>query len=148
MRWTKPPEWELDGWLNGSVEWTSLPGSPALILFFHTRCDGCVKLALPQAERMHREYAGLGVRVAGVHSAFEDEAGAGLAAFLREGNYTLPVGLDAPGESWQPRTMEAWGVEGTPTLVLLDKRSQLRMKKLGHIEDDRLRAALEQLLAE
>jgi hypothetical protein len=103
---------------------------------------------LPQAELNHREYSARGLRVVAIHSAFEGPRACDLAGFLLSGNYTLPAGVDAPGDGWKPRTMESWDVEGTPTLVLMDKRGQLRLKKLGHIEDGRLRAALEQLLAE
>lgn len=147
-RWAILPEWRIERWLNRTVEWSGMRGSPAMILFFHMRCEGCVKLALPQAEQMYREYAGRGIQIAGVHSAFEGGAAEGLDEFIQTGGYTLPVGVDAAGESWKPRTMEAWDVEGTPTIVLVDKRGQLRLKKLGHLDDARLRAALDGLLAE
>ena len=147
-RWAKLPEWTLDAWHNQPVEWTSLAGSPVMVLFFHRRCDGCVSLALPQAELMHRDHASRGVRVVALHSALGDGAGKGLPSFLAAGGYTLPVAVDAVGDDWKPRTMHDWAVDGTPTLVLLDKRGQLRLKKLGHMDDTRLSAALEQLLAE
>lgn len=143
-----PPPWQLAGWRNGSLDWDALPASPAMIVFFQTHCQGCIHLALPQAEQIYREFSPRGLLVAAIHSSFEDRPPDDLAAFLSQGNYTLPVAVDAPGDGWKPRTMEAWGVEGTPTLVLLDKRRQLRLRKLGHIEDARLRAAIEQLLAE
>lgn len=146
-RWQRPPAWTVSGWIGTPMPWEPRPEAPVLVLFFHTRCAGCVHLALPQAEMMHREYSGRGVRVVGIHSAFEGD-GSGVREFLTKGGYTLPVALDAEGDSWKPRTMEAWEVEGTPTLVLLDKRGQLRLRKLGHIEDERLREALEQLLSE
>lgn len=147
-RWAILPEWRIERWLNRTVEWSGMRGSPAMILFFHMRCDGCVRLALPQAERIYREYAGRGLQVAGVHGAFEGGTQEGLDEFIQAGGFTLPVGVDAAGESWKPRTMEAWDVEGTPTIILLDKRGQLRLKKLGPIDDARLREALDGLLAE
>ncbi|NWF82678.1 MAG: TlpA family protein disulfide reductase [Bryobacteraceae bacterium] len=147
-RWAILPEWKIERWLNRPVDWSGIRGSAAMILFFHMRCDGCMRLALPQAEQMYREYAGRGIQIAGVHSAFVGGAAEGIEEFLQAGGYTLPVGLDMEGEGWTPRTMEAWGVEGTPTIVLLDKRGQLRMKKLGHMADARLREALDALLAE
>jgi len=145
-RWAKLPAWTIEAWLNQPVEWASLQGSPALIVFFHLRCEGCVRLALPQAEQMYRDFSERNVRVMAIHSASGPLPA--VDAFLSAGGYTLPVGIDAAGELWKPRTMEDWSVEGTPTLVLLDKRRQLRMKRLGHMADQPLAAALEQLLSE
>ncbi len=147
-RWAKMPSWTIGAWLNQPVEWASLQGSPALIVFFHLRCEGCVHLALPQAEQMYRDFSARGVCVVAIHSSSADGHLPAVDAFLSAGGYTLPVGIDAAGEGWKPRTMEDWGVEGTPTLVLLDKRGQLRMKKLGHMDDQPLAAALELLLSE
>ncbi len=49
-----------------------------------------------------------------------------LEAFLHEYHVTFPVGIDQPATSGpMPMTMAAYGMRGTPTTLIFDRRGQL-----------------------
>ena len=59
-----------------------------------------------------------------------------LAAFLHEYKIEFPVGIDAPSDrGGLPKTMARYGMQGTPTQILVDRRGRLRKQKFGW-EDD------------
>ncbi len=47
-----------------------------------------------------------------------------------------------------PQTMAAYRMQGTPTLLLIDRAGQLRRQIFGHIPDLRLGAEIMRLVAE
>lgn len=148
------PEWQVDVWLNTRepVELLQLRGRVVLLHAFQMLCPGCVSHAVPQAERVHREYADLGVSVIGLHTVFEHHAAMtplALEAFLHEYRVTYPVGVDvAVAGTPVPATMRHYGMQGTPTLILIDRAGRLRMHEFGRIDDLGLRMMLGQLLQE
>ena len=69
--------------------------------------------------------------------------------FLHEYRYTFAVGVDAPTEGDPlPQTMRAYGMQGTPTLLLIDAQGRLREHHFGVVDDLALGIALGELLAE
>jgi hypothetical protein len=72
-----------------------------------------------------------------------------LVAFLHEFRVTHPVGVDAsaPGRR-VPATMHAYGMQGTPTLVLIDRAGRLRAQHFGKLEDLTAGAEVMRLLSE
>ena len=142
MSFEAAPELQTADWLNTDepVSLGALRGKVVLIEAFQMLCPGCVAHGLPQAMRVHRVFSRDDVAVVGLHTVFEhhDAQGsrAALAAFLHEYKITFPVGMDAPsGRGGLPRTMALHGMQGTPTLLLVDKRGRLRKHKFGW-EDD------------
>jgi peroxiredoxin len=148
------PEWQVEVWLNtqAPLELSQLRGRVVLLHAFQMLCPGCVSHAVPQAERVHREYAELGVSVIGLHTVFEHHAAmtpVALEAFLHEYRVTHPVGVDvAVAGAPIPATMRRYGMQGTPTLMLIDRAGKLRLHEFGRIDDLRLGVILGQLLAE
>ena len=138
MNFDAAPELQTTDWLNTdeSVSLGALRGKVVVIEAFQMLCPGCVSHGLPQAMRVHRVFSRDEVAVVGLHTVFEhhDAQGsrAALAAFLHEYKITFPVGMDAPSDSGElPRTMALYGMQGTPTLLLVDKRGRLRKHKFG-----------------
>ncbi|MBI5086344.1 MAG: TlpA family protein disulfide reductase [Acidobacteria bacterium] len=147
------PDWEISSWLNTGepLALAGLRGRVVAVYAFQMLCPGCLEFSLPQAQRVHEQYARDQVAVVGLHTVFESHTRMGdeaLARFLKEKGYTFPVGVDAPGVLWAPRTMERWGLQGTPSLVLIDGAGRRRMQKLGHESDEALGTAVSQLLGE
>ncbi|MCB2005483.1 MAG: TlpA family protein disulfide reductase, partial [Rhodoferax sp.] len=59
------------------------------------------------------------------------------------------VGIDMPGDPGPlPRTMQAYRMEGTPTLLVFDRQGQLQLNQLGQVDDMALGALLGELLAQ
>ena len=94
---------------------------------------------IPQAERLHRKFAGEGVAVVGLHTVFEHHDAmrpVSLQAFLQEFRVTHPVGVDTPTSGQRvPATMQAYGMQGTPTLVLIDRAGRIRYQHFGRLDD-------------
>ena len=148
------PEWQVEVWLNtqAPVELSQLRGRVVLLHAFQMLCPGCVSHAVPQAERVHREYAELGVSVIGLHTVFEHHAAMlplALEVFVHEYRVTHPVGVDVAVDGIAiPATMRRYGMRGTPTLILIDRVGKLRLHEFGRMEDLRLGMMLGELLAE
>ena len=142
MKFVAAHELQTTDWLNTDepVLLGALRGKVVLIEAFQMLCPGCVSHGLPQAMRVHRVFDRDDVAVIGLHTVFEhhDAQGsrAALAAFVHEYKIAFPVGIDARSDSdGLPKTMARYGMQGTPTLILVDKRGRLRKHKFGW-EDD------------
>ena len=154
MDFRPAPEWTVTDWLNADRPLTlaDLRGRIVVLYAFQMLCPGCATQALPQAQRVHEGFSREEVAVVGLHTVFEHHAAnsaAALAAFLAEYRLTFPVGIDAATEEDPiPRTMAAYAMQGTPTLVLIDRQGRLRKQVFGHEPDLRLGAEVMALARE
>ena len=149
-----PPELQVSEWLNAPVapSLSQLRGRVVVVHAFQMLCPGCVAHGLPQAKKLAQVFAQRYVTVLGLHTVFEHHAvmtPAALRVFLHEYRITFPVGIDLPGDPGPlPRTMQAYGMEGTPTLLVFDRRGQLRLQQLGQVDDMGLGGLIGELLAQ
>lgn len=115
-------------------------------------CPGCVSHGLPQAQRVRQVFRREDVEVVGLHTVFEHHAAmipVALEAFLHEYRIGFPVGVDMPGDPGPiPRTMAAYRMRGTPTLLLIDRAGRLRQQHFGQVDDLVLGAQVAMLAAE
>lgn len=148
------PALHVARWLNAAepLSLDELRGRVVLIEAFQMLCPGCVSHGLPQAQRVRETFREEDVAVIGLHSVFEHHAAqtpVALEAFLHEYRIGFPVAVDEPGEDCGlPRTMAAYGLQGTPTLVLIDRQGRRRAQHFGHVPDLRLGAEIMALIAE
>jgi len=147
------PAWTTTQWFNTPEDLSleALKGRAVVLYGFQMLCPGCVAHALPQAQRVHDTFAGDKLAVIGLHSVFEHHSANSpetLAAFIHENRLSFPVGIDAPTPGRDiPRTMEAYAMRGTPTVVLIDAEGRLRQQIFGHVPDLQLGAAIAGLIA-
>ncbi len=128
-------------------------GRVLLIEAFQMLCPGCVLQGLPQAQRVRAAFPTSDLAVIGLHTVFEHHAAQGtrvaLEAFAHEYRLTFPIGIDEQSLSGGiPRTMAAYAMQGTPTLILIDRQGHKRMQRFGHIDDLALGAAIQTLIGE
>lgn len=148
------PEFDVSRWFNAPAPLTlaALRGRVVLVEAFQMLCPGCVSHGLPQVQRVRQVFAREDVAVIGLHTVFEHHAAmtpVALEAFLHEYRIGFPVGVDAPSaEGPIPRTMAAYGMRGTPTLLLIDRVGRLRQHYFGQVEDLALGAQIAMLAAE
>lgn len=147
-------EWQTSTWFNTRQAPTlkSLRGRVIVLHAFQMLCPGCAVHALPQAQRVHEFFDPADVAVIGLHTVFEHHdvmRPEALAAFLHEYRYTFPVGVDLPRPGQDiPHTMAAYGMRGTPTLILVDRAGRLRAQHFGRLDDLSVGAQVMALVAE
>lgn len=147
------PDWHTTAWLNSQpLDLAQLRGRVVLLHAFQMLCPACVAHGLPQMQRVAALFSDMPLTVVGLHTVFEHHAAMGLQslrAFVHEYRIGFPVGVDAPADDGPiPRTMQAYAMQGTPTLVLIDAQGRLRRQVFGMHDDLRLGADLALLLAE
>ena len=141
-------------WFNteAPIALEALKGRVVVIEAFQMLCPGCVSHGLPQAARVAQTFSPDDVAVIGLHSVFEHHAAQGpeaLEPLLRAQRIAFPVAVDRPGDDGGlPVTMAAYGLQGTPTLILLDRQGRRRAQHLGAIPDLLLGAQIQALIDE
>lgn len=135
------PELIVEKWFNTekSLSLAGLRGRPVLIHAFQMLCPGCVIHAIPQARKVAQVFQKSDLAVIGLHAVFEHHAAmtpVSLEAFLHEFGIAFPVGIDKASENSPiPQTMAAYGFQGTPSTVLIDREGLIRYQGFGQ-EDD------------
>lgn len=152
---TPAPELIVSEWFNieKPISLAEQRGRVIVMEAFQMLCPGCVSQGLPQARRVAETFASDDVLVIGLHSVFEhhDAQGtrAALQAFLREYRIDFPVAIDRPSaDGAVPRTMAAYRLRGTPSLILVDRDGYNRYQHFGIVDDLALGAQIMQLVGE
>lgn len=147
-----PPELKVAQWFNSEpLTLENLKGRVVVLLAFQMLCPGSLRHSLPQAQRIARAFNDDQVAVLGLHTVFEnhkDMTPKQLEAFLKQEHIEIPVAVDKPNGTELPHTMEAYGMQGTPTLLLFDRQGRLRRHYLGAVDDIRIGAEIMALAIE
>lgn len=154
----RAPELQVSQWFNSPepVTLEKLRGRPVLLHTFQMLCPGCVLHAIPQAQRIATMLRDTDLAVIGLHTVFEHHDAmtpVALAAFLHEYRIRFPVGVDMAAEmAGQPGpipiTMQAYGLRGTPSTVLIDRAGTIRYHGFGQEDDIALGVRLGLVLGE
>jgi hypothetical protein len=147
------PDWVTEQWLNAEtpLSLAALRGRVIVAGAFQMLCPGCVSELIPQLRQVHALFKGAELSVLGLHTVFEHHDAMGpisLKAFLHENRIAFPVAIDQPQMPGNPipTTMERYGMQGTPTMLLIDRAGNLRRQTFGHILDMQLGAEITALL--
>lgn len=146
---TAAPELDVAEWIGQPHPLADLRGRVTLIETFQMLCPGCVSHGLPQAKRVQAAFPA--VAVVGLHTVFEHHDAMtplALRAFLSEYQITFPVAIDRHDGDSIPVTMRRYGLQGTPSTILIDRRGRVRLTAFGVVDDLQLGARLGELLAE
>jgi hypothetical protein len=147
-------QWHVSQWFNTTqpIQPANLRGRVVLIHAFQMLCPGCVSHSIPQAVRAYEALPASDVAIIGLHTVFENHDAMqpqALSAFIREHRLNFPIGVDEPSAgSPIPRTMAQLKLQGTPSVVLLDREGRLRLNHFGLLSDLRLGTMIGRLLAE
>jgi len=148
------PELSVSEWLNTDtpLTLTGLRGRPVLLHAFQMLCPGCVSHGTPQTQRAHEMFRNSDLQVIGLHTVFEHHAAmtpVSLKAFVHENRLTFPIGVDTPGQDTPiPVTMAAYGMQGTPTLILIRRDGTVYHHGFGQQDDMAVGAMIAAVLSE
>ncbi len=148
------PEWHVSQWFNTDqpLSLSSLRGKVVVLHAFQMLCPGCVMHGLPQTQKIYNAFDSNDVAVIGLHTVFEHHevmTPEALEVFIKEYRYTFPIGVDQPdGHSGLPLTMRSYGMNGTPSLILIDHKGYLRKHSFGQDDDMLVGASIASLISE
>lgn len=148
------PELSVSEWLNTEKPLTLavLRGRPVLLHAFQMLCPGCVSHGTPQTQRAHDMFRNTDLQVIGLHTVFEHHAAmtpVSLKAFVHENRLTFPIGVDIAGENTPiPVTMAAYGMRGTPTLIVIRRNGTVYHHGFGQQDDMAVGAMIAAVLGE
>ena len=131
------PELETSQWLNTlePLRLSGLKGKVIVIHAFQMLCPGCVSHGIPQASAIHELYADEEVQVIGLYTVFEHHDVMTVEA-AHEYRIRFPIAVDRPSTSGTiPVTMEHYGMQGIPTLIVINKKGQVRLNHFGRLSD-------------
>ena len=142
-----PPELQVSHWFGTQqpITLAGLKGKVVIAVAFQMLCPGCVEHGLPQAKRLRERFRPEQVAIIGLHTVFEHHAvmtPAALEVFLHEYHWPFPVGIDEPDGDSVPKTMAAYQMQGTPTVLLFDHAGRLRRHYFGRPDDILLAAEI------
>lgn len=140
-------------WFNTDQDITlaELRGKVVVIEAFQMLCPGCVSHGLHLAAEIADAFSPNDVQVLGLHTVFEHHEAMqphALKAFLYEYGITYPVAVDAPADPGTgpiPKTMRAYSLTGTPSLLVIDREGRLRINHFGHAPGIRTAAEIARL---
>ena len=154
MTGTPAPELDVVQWFNAAepLSLAGLRGKVVVLHAFQMLCPGCVGAGLPQAKKIAATFPADEVAVIGLHTVFEHHEAmtpVSLAAFIHEYRLGFPIAVDRPGGDGPiPHTMAAYGMRGTPSLVLIDRAGTVRHHGFGAEDDLKIGAEIALLVAE
>jgi cytochrome oxidase Cu insertion factor (SCO1/SenC/PrrC family) len=131
-----------------------LRGRVVVIDFFQLWCPGSNEFSVPLFKSWQDRFAGRDdVMLVSIETVFEGhdvQTPERLRAYVRESGLTHPVGIDAyaPDDPVIPVTMKRFGTEGTPQVVIVDKRGKIRFSHFGRFDPLVVEAFIERLTRE
>lgn len=137
------PPIQAERWFNTDTDLSleALRGKVVVLHAFQMLCPGCVSHAVPQARRLHEIARSIdALAIVGIHTVFEHHAAmtpVSLEAFLHEYKIAFPVAVDKAAADGGPipQTMSAYGFQGTPSTVVIDREGRIVRSSFG-AEDD------------
>ena len=148
------PALEVSEWINTASPLTldELKGKVVVIHAFQMLCPGCISHGIPQAIAMYNGFSREEVVVLGLHSVFEHHAAMtpeALKAFVHQYRITFHVAVDqARRGNFIPKKMDAYQLQGTPSLIIIDKKGMIRLNHFGYSPDILVGALIGKLIAE
>ncbi|QOZ38427.1 TlpA family protein disulfide reductase [Bradyrhizobium sp. CCBAU 53421] len=147
------PEIAASRWFNTGepLSLAALRGRPVLLHAFQMLCPGCVSHGTPQTQRAFELFRHSDLQVIGLHTVFEHHAAmteVALEAFIHEYRLTFPIGVDEAGDGTPiPVTMQRYGMQGTPTSILIGRDGNIVHHGFGQQSDMALGAIIAAELA-
>ncbi len=131
------PEWVIAEWVNSDgFMLADLRGKVVIIDFFQLWCPGCNKFSGPLMDKWKQKYNDRkDIQLVAIHTVFEghsQQTPERLRQYVKEKNITYPVGIDDQASNQRlPETMIRYHTRGTPEMVIIDKKGEIRFQHFG-----------------
>lgn len=131
------PEWTALDWFNSpELSLSQMRGKVVIIEFFQMASKACNEFSIPLMYHWGKMYQDdAGILLLSIHSVYENhekQNDRALKEFLQEKGIKRPVGVDAhyPGDP-DPITLRDYGAKAAPTIVIIDKKGDIRFQQTG-----------------
>jgi len=115
------PDFGIKTLSGASLSRASLSGRPLLLTFWNTWCPNCRK-ELPEINRLAEKFAAKGLAVLAINTGLNDSESK-ARAFWKKNGFSFPAGFDHGFDIG-----ESFGIQGVPTVLLVDARGVVRYK--------------------
>jgi peroxiredoxin len=115
------PDFGIKTQAGDPVSRAGLAGKPVLLVFWNSWCPNCKK-ELPQINRMAEKYGPGGLTVLAINTGLND-SDSKARAFWKKNGFLFPTAFDQTFSIG-----ESFGVQGVPTVVLVDAKGVVRYK--------------------
>jgi peroxiredoxin len=135
------PDFSLPDLSTNIVTLSSYRGQKVVLMdFWATWCGPC-RMAMPGLQELQEKFKDHGLEIFSVN---QGEAAGQVGSFIQRKKYTFHVVLDQDGA-----VGGKYGVQGIPTLVLVDKKGVVQWLSVGYSEnEDDLTQLVEKLIKE
>jgi peroxiredoxin len=135
------PDFSLPDLSSNSVTLSRYRGHKVVLMdFWATWCGPC-RMAMPGLQDLQDKFKDRGLEILSINQRESVEP---VSSFIQRKKYTFHVVLDQDGV-----VAGKYGVQGIPTLVLVDKQGVVQWLRVGYSDkDDDLRQLLEKLTKE
>ena len=137
------PAFKVERWVNSTpLTPEALRGKVVLVDFWEYTCINWIRTS-PYVRAWHRDYAGLGLVVVGVHAPeFEfGKRAENIDRGIRDHGLTYPIGLDNAFATWRAFANDAW-----PAKYLFDAQGRLVKRWVGEGRYDEIEAEVRRQL--
>ena len=137
------PAFKVERWANSTpLTPEALRGKVVLVDFWEYTCINWIRTS-PYVRAWHRDYAGLGLVVVGVHAPeFEfGKRAENIDRGIRDHGLTYPIGLDNAFATWRAFANDAW-----PAKYLFDAQGRLVKRWVGEGRYDEIEAEIRRQL--
>jgi len=123
--------------LDGTpVTLASLHGHVVVLDFWGTWCGPCLE-EMPRIVKIQRRYQGNpAVMFLAVNAGWQDDTAGSVSSFVQHRHLDLPIAMDTGG------TTRRLGIDGLPTLVVIDRQGHIRMEAVGYNDGEPLESEL------
>jgi peroxiredoxin len=135
------PDFSLPDLSGNTVTLSSYRGRKVILMdFWATWCGPC-RMAMPDLQGLQDKFKDRGLEILSVN---QGESAEQVSSFIQRKKYTFHVVLDQAGA-----VGSKYGVQGIPTLVLVDKKGVVQWLRVGYSEnEDDLKQLVERLTKE
>lgn len=154
MNPVEAPEWQVSEWINGEGGRVAKYRQQVLVIhFFQMWCPGSNEFSIPLMEKWSQQFSAYpDFKIVSIHTVFEAHAQQTpelLRKFVTEKGIGHPVGVDAQESgSLFPVTMNRFDTGGTPHVVIVDRRGEIRFSHFGTFDPEPVEHFLKRILDE
>ena len=133
------PDFSIQAFDGNYYSRVTLAGKPVLLVFWNTWCSNCLR-ELPQVNRLAEKFAPKGLEILAVNTAINDSE-TKARVYREKYGYKFPIAFDHHFEMGK-----AFGIQGVPTVFLVDAQGIVRYKSTKLPEE--MEARYKQLLGD